>query len=312
MQIQIDCGEGSISTAHITLLQRRLGLVLPDEYRQFVLRHNGGRPSPAYFPYVEPERGPEKTGWARIRRFLAVTSKDPALSIEGQATFRTVRTSMSRFVPIAELEFMPPLEVGRFLPEGLLLLSCAEQDSGHVVLWSDPMRQPDDRNFCELAPSFNALLDDLQYPKTALPWMPMIDQNDSDGIRRWLGAGPDLQKWDDVTLRTPLAHAASQGRLEIVSLLIEHQADFSEALIHAVVAGHTDIAELIIERGADVSEAFYDAVMSHHTSAAKLLLPFGVNADRLKAARRLLRDLVSDGELEELIQQELKQPRSKK
>jgi len=85
---------------------------------------------------------------------------------------------------------------------------------------------------------------------------------------------------------TPLYSAAQRGRLEIVNLLLEHNADVNKAsdsggtpLSAAAWCGHLEIVKLLIEHNADVNRAdkvgytpLYGAAYQGNLEIVKLLL----------------------------------------
>ena len=54
----IDQG-ASLTTAQVDRIEDRLGMKLPDEYRNFLLDHNGGTPEPRAFPIVDFDKNPK-------------------------------------------------------------------------------------------------------------------------------------------------------------------------------------------------------------------------------------------------------------
>src|SRR5262249_17496855 len=47
-----------LTTARLDALERQLGITLPENYKLFLLNHNGGRPKPNFFPIHGFERSP--------------------------------------------------------------------------------------------------------------------------------------------------------------------------------------------------------------------------------------------------------------
>jgi ankyrin repeat protein len=86
--------------------------------------------------------------------------------------------------------------------------------------------------------------------------MGLIDNDDVEGLRRWLDGGGDVRARDDVVLGiTALEHAAHKGRLEIVKLLVSRGAKPRRGLFgpsahrYALQAGHQDVAAYLAEQG---------------------------------------------------------------
>jgi ankyrin repeat protein len=81
---------------------------------------------------------------------------------------------------------------------------------------------------------------------------------DASAVRRLLEAGADANARGQSGY-TALAHAARQGHLEVVELLIEHGARVdarysgTTALIRAAEGGHLDCVRALVAAGADIS-----------------------------------------------------------
>ena len=79
--------------------------------------------------------------------------------------------------------------------------------------------------FTRLAKSFAALLPRLDYVEATKPWMMLIDNNDLEGLRRWLDAGGDPQAKEEMVIGfSALQWAQSWERHEMVALLLSRGA----------------------------------------------------------------------------------------
>ncbi|KAF0700898.1 Aste57867_8584 [Aphanomyces stellatus] len=83
-------------------------------------------------------------------------------------------------------------------------------------------------------------------------------------VQRRLAMGEHVDQVDDQG-DTPLVHAASNGKSEVVQVLLQHNAsidghrsDRLSALLRAVQKGSTDTVRLLLDRGADVESSFPD------------------------------------------------------
>ena len=65
MEVTFIDTERSTSTSELDALERRLNILLPDEYRQHLLKYNGGHPRPYCFDFFENSGRPNSTiiGW---------------------------------------------------------------------------------------------------------------------------------------------------------------------------------------------------------------------------------------------------------
>ena len=135
------------SVAEIEAAERSLGVTLPDDYKQFLLAYNGGRPEPNCFSVKD-------RGDALVNMLFGV------------------RDSQTRFDLARELELATELDP---LPDGFiavgndpggnsLLLSTAGSDRGEVYFWdrSGLWVREDGHNTFPVANSFTAFLESLR------------------------------------------------------------------------------------------------------------------------------------------------------
>jgi hypothetical protein len=142
--------ERPISSVDLDGLQRRLGVQLPDDYRAWLLRYNGGRPWPGAFHYKH-EKG-DYTG-SQVAWFLAVYDGE-AENFEMDYRFwkLTTRRVIGDLVPIAGDPF-----------GNLICLSFGGPDAGKVYFW-EMERETDPPSYanCHLvADSFPEFIDQL-------------------------------------------------------------------------------------------------------------------------------------------------------
>lgn len=142
-----------ISSADLDALEANLGVRLPADYAAFLLRHNGGSPTPDGVPV---------DGW---------TDGGPILEV------RELYHYTPRPLEPEDLLWNVECYAGR-MPKGLLPIganSCGDQiclwitgkDCGKVVLWDHEAehKPPTTRNIYAVAPSFAAFLERLdEYP----------------------------------------------------------------------------------------------------------------------------------------------------
>jgi hypothetical protein len=232
MTSQITDSGPPLSLDDLHQAEQRLGVHFPDDYRSFLLAHNGGKPTPAWFRH-----GEDPSDVAEITRFFSLE--------EMEAETRSLRGD-SRFTDF--------IAIGASADTEHLMLSAASPQRG-TMFWS---RNEDgtDNDFVRVADSIQQLLTGLDYPQSTKPWMMLIDNDDVEGVRQWLDNGGDVQAGDDVVLGiTALEHAASRGRLEILKLLVSRGARPRGGLRrscphrYAVQAGHRDVADFLAKHG---------------------------------------------------------------
>lgn len=69
MNVTFSNGRGPLSTERLAQAERNIGVALPSGYREFMLEHNGGKPSRRDFVFAN-ETGPYTDG--SIRAFYAI------------------------------------------------------------------------------------------------------------------------------------------------------------------------------------------------------------------------------------------------
>jgi cell wall assembly regulator SMI1 len=222
-----------LTPEQLRTVERRLGIELPGDYQSFLLAHDGGEPTPNWFRY-----GENTEDVAQITRFWS------ASDMESQ-TSNLRNYGVPRHL----------ISIGEVSGENILLLSLAPQEQG-AVLWNPSNEEMDPAELVRVADSLDKLLAGLDYPETTKPWMMFIDNNDVDGLRQWLDAGGSAQARDDIVLGiTALEHAAFQGRLDMVKLLVSRGANGRRGIfgptahLYAVQAGHADVAEFLAQHG---------------------------------------------------------------
>src|SRR5262245_54720898 len=67
MARRITDSEQSLTPDDVRAVELRLSVHLPDDYRSFLLAHNGGKPTPAWFRH-----GEDPCDFAEITRFLSL------------------------------------------------------------------------------------------------------------------------------------------------------------------------------------------------------------------------------------------------
>lgn len=133
-----------VGEAGLAAIEKKLGVKFPDDYREFLLTQNGGRPTPSLVD-VSPTRS------VPLQLFLAAVSAVPSHTIAGVKGQYT-----DRMPP----EFFP---IARDGGGNLLLMDPA----GEVYFWDHELEsdsdsaQPYYENVAKIAPSFTALVGSL-------------------------------------------------------------------------------------------------------------------------------------------------------
>jgi ankyrin repeat protein len=218
--------------------ERKLGISLPDEYRRFLRRHNGGVPRPEWFPISENGEVSGKPKWFPIPKkgqviwFLSVGRTgilDPRW-LDFERAFAKLKrpgsTLPARLVPVAEVwTFSNPGVCSDFL-----CISVEGTDLGKIYFWRDIEGYRSGVPVF-VAESFEAFLSDLYHGDgEPLPWVVLIQDGDIARLGQWLRAEGKraLEACDRYNL-SPLDHAVMEGRWEVLQLLLEHGASVTQA-----------------------------------------------------------------------------------
>jgi hypothetical protein len=227
MPAQITSQTPPISAEQLREVEQRLGIVLPDDYRAFLLAHNGGEPKPGWICYGEDE-----SDVAEITKFYA------AAEVETETNELREHRVPNIYIPI-----------GAVFDEEVLVLSVSKKKP-ETVFWNASNDNFDRDNFIRLANSFDELLAKLDYVEATKPWMMLVDNNDLTGLTQWLDSGGSAGVSDEaVTGMSAIEHAALTGRLDMVTLLLARGAKPGSAFLYAVQARHLDIARFLAPRG---------------------------------------------------------------
>jgi hypothetical protein len=233
MAIAIRDASPALTEADIAAAEQRLQVKLPDEYRAFLLRHNGGIPRPARFPM--PERVAEAgMAWGEVTRFYSIGG---ASDLEKISLGTRGWGLPTRLVPIAQVEDE--------LDGGMLCISVEGKDRGRV--YYRPEVEAYDDTVYGVAKSFDAFLRRLGRPGDQPPaWVVAVQDGDRDALCRWLDGGGDLTERHKYL--TPLELAAKSGRPELVEILVGRGAPLDYAYQHAFDGGQAHVIRWFLER----------------------------------------------------------------
>ncbi len=150
MSVEIEDSYEPISESKLTGFESELGIKLPSDYRNFLLKHNGGRPHPNVFD-VLVEGSILRTG---VNRFLGFSDSE-------SETFSNYFEVYADRIP----KNLFPIATG--LSVDLICLSIRGEDYGKVYYWDHNWEvtdgEPDYRNIHLIADNFADFLNKL-YP----------------------------------------------------------------------------------------------------------------------------------------------------
>ena len=150
MAVAIYESEKNVTSVELDELETRLHVKLPENYRAFLMMHNGGRPEPGSFSFVEGKSGRTESS---VAWFFAV---HPGRSESFEVNYRIFKILSMRIplnlIPIAGDPF-----------GNLICMSFGGDDAGFIYFWDHEKerRKPDYKNCYLIAKSLEQFLDEL-------------------------------------------------------------------------------------------------------------------------------------------------------
>ncbi len=146
--IELTDTHGPLDERRIAELEERFGARLPEDYRRFLLQHNGGRPDPADFRLADRQGAYTDS---RVEAFLSVYDGEHFNFEKVLACFKGPEPRIpANLVPIARDPF-----------GNLICLSIAGPDGGTVYFWDHEREsegEPTYDNVDRIADSFGEFL----------------------------------------------------------------------------------------------------------------------------------------------------------
>jgi hypothetical protein len=287
-----------VSGDDIVKFERDLGDVLPEDYRIFLLQHNGG-----YYPnYVCCVNDDGKV----IDASLGLRGFDPLIPLGinnlGEYGLRFNAEWRGYNYPHEYLS------IGSMACGDYLLLGLEDKCRGQIASYLHDM----DNEPSIIATSLSKMLEMVQYDPTSQNWIETlpeflaVEMGDIEGINRFLQINPDIEIRNDKGM-TLLIRAANCQPLMIAHLLAKgaspHARDFKgrTPLIEAASWGALDCMRLIINAGADVnavddngSNALNVACNRHSVRGAFLLIKNGADVNNINRYGQTPLKLCSD------------------
>ena len=141
-----------ITDKEIVEIEKKVGYSFPDEYREFLLKHNGGKCSPCGFVFMENSQQSDD----EVRSFYAVGGIDGYYDLEEKMDIYIfdVKRLPDFYIPIAEDDF-----------GNLICISSDKSDYGCIYFWNHE-NESDEENYKEnmyfVAKSFNEFINNLK------------------------------------------------------------------------------------------------------------------------------------------------------
>ena len=217
MKIEQSNRFGALTSEQLSAFELRHGLSLPEDYRQFMIAHNGGVPIPDAIDFLHGR----KKNTSNVRILYSIIPGDDWASLD-----KTMQAYKGRIIS----EGVP---VGEDSGGNQYVLVCSGGKCGQVYFWDheNEPNKPGYRNMSYIAASFGEFLDKL-YEFTD-PNQPAakryVEKNNIAALVRLLDSGYDIETLDDYN-RTLIEFAAMYNRTEIIQLLFDRGAQLRNAL----------------------------------------------------------------------------------
>ncbi len=288
---------GAATEQDVCAFETSLGVRLPEDYRRFLLKHNGGRPRPATFRIGAAE------GESRVHLFLGLHDGPSWASLRRDV--ETLRHRIPRnTIPIGDDPFGNSL---------LLVLQGSRR--GELCFWDHECEGGPSTwdNVTPVAASFTAFLESLkEFEEPPELQDDEVTRRIAAGDIAWLeklldsGVSPDAKNKFDHKLADV---AAVQDRPDVLKLLCRRGAELSGALRMATQNGNLDAARALLDLGVDVDDrsspdgvtALMNAAAFGHDETVRLLLSKGANVRAKDSKGRSALQLASWGEHREII-----------
>ncbi len=206
-----------VTDQELSDLEERLGVRLPDAYRDFLLAHNGGRPKPNVF------QTQDNTG-SSIDWFLAVHN-GPYDNFEKYF----INYKLTRRAVLGNL-----IPIGHDPGGNLICLSIQGEDRGSVYFWDHEKETspPTYANVHLIADNFAGLLTSLHEPPKD-EWLEidlMVMRKDIGALERLIHSGWDVNTVNPMRGNTLLEACAFYNDVDFMRLLLANGARLGRAL----------------------------------------------------------------------------------
>ncbi len=218
MKIENSNKYGVLDEKRLILFERKIGTRLPEEYRQFLIEYNGGKPSPCDFRISEKEREDS------LHHFYGLHDGPVYLNLE------QAYESYKARVPTTMIPFADD-------PAGnAICIGIGSNDTGKIFFWDHELESEDDdeptyQNVTEISNSYAGFLNSLFEwvdPEESLIEK-IIRLNDLSALAQLIDSGYDIETTNGYD-RTILENAVISANNDMISLLLERGAKIRNAL----------------------------------------------------------------------------------
>lgn len=215
---------GPLDEARLIAFEAEFGATLPEEYRAFLLKHNGGRPVPANFRLSGDDA-------SDVHQLYGLHDGPNYARLDAVTGVWRARLPED-LLPVGADSFGNQITIG-----------MRGGRRGQVYFWDHVSAEAH-----LLAAGFRSFLERLFEwvdPNEHVFWK-IMRTNDIGALRRMLAEGHDLEDKDECD-RTLIENAAIWGRTAMVRVLVEAGAQLRSARDLAVQNGHAELVAYIDE-----------------------------------------------------------------
>jgi len=138
-----------IKESEILDFEKKIGLELPLEYKNFLLKHNGGKCEPCDFTFIEDDEESSSS----VRRFYAIGGIDDYYDLQESIDnyINDEKRLADNYIPIAEDDF-----------GNLMCISCNDSNKGQIYFWNhEGEDESSESNLYFIASSFDEFVENL-------------------------------------------------------------------------------------------------------------------------------------------------------
>ncbi len=208
---------GKLDELRLLNFEKRMGARLPNDYRNFLIEHNGGKPVPSDFS-VTTEQG------SGLHHVLGLHDGPSYLSLEEHYEVLLDRMPAS-IIPIADDSFGNAICIGIF-----------RYEAGKIYFWDHELEGTEDEqpyfgNITLIADSFTQFLDNLfeWVDPNETEIQKALKKNDVSNLKSLLPEDADLEEEDQYG-RTMIENAAIHNATNIIQYLYDRGTKLRNAL----------------------------------------------------------------------------------
>ena len=205
---------GNLDSESLNKFELKLSLTLPDDYRIFLLTHNGGNPEPSDVKKIE----------SNVQWIYGIHNGEYWASLEEQINTYKNRIP-SKTLPVGNDSF-----------GNIYLLSLRNNSFGQIWFWdheneSDQAADEYFENITKLSSSFSEFLNELYewISPTETETDKIVRTNDLNSLISLLDNGYNINTEDEYN-RTLLENAVIHIKPDLISLLLEKKAELRKSL----------------------------------------------------------------------------------